>query len=131
MNIYCSLLDLCTILLIDTASNYQNCSEIIILKKFWIKNTSNTFGCIYKYIHTQLVITTLQAGLRPSVSNNLYLCVLILCISGGVFRFKPTADNRFLRSFSWQILFTLTVFCQKSAASKSPKKYCFLLVKVA
>ena len=29
----------------------------------------------------------------------------------------------FLRKFSWQFLFTLRFFCQKSAERKSPKKY--------
>ena len=61
-----------------------------------------------KYIRTYIFgHYNLSGRIIDLVSHTTYICVLILCMSGGVFRFKPTAYNRFLKSFSWQILFTL------------------------
>ena len=51
------------------------------------------------------------------------LCVLILCISGGIYSLIPIANNRFITIF-----YLRSEFCQKSVEKKSPEKYFLLLV---
>ena len=50
------------------------------------------------------------------------LCALILYMSGGTYSLKSTPNNRFVRSISWQFVYSQS-FCQKSAESKSPEEY--------
>ena len=56
------------------------------------------------YVHTKLVITTLQSPLM--------LCVLILYISGGTYSLKSTPNYRFFKKLFMEILFTFRVFAR-------------------
>ena len=74
------------------------------------------------YMHTQLVITTLQSRLLPSFSHQFIFCVLILYMSGGS-QFRTTD---FLKNFICLLYYTPLSFCQQSAEKPSPKKYLFI-----
>ena len=79
---------------------------------------------IFTYIHTQLVITTLLSGLRPSFSYHLHmLCAFILYLNGGTYTLKSTPNDRFFEKLFMATLFTSQSFCQESPERKSPKKY--------
>ena len=56
------------------------------------------------------------------------LCVLILYISGVTYSLKSTPNDKFFEKLFMAILFTLRVFCQKSAEWKSPTIYCLYFV---
>ena len=56
------------------------------------------------------------------------LCALILYMSGETYSLKSTTNDRFFDKLFMAILFTLRVFCQKSAERKSLKKYFFYFV---
>ena len=75
------------------------------------------------YIHNIYIIDP-SARIINLVSHS----TLIVCVNfihkWRHLQFEVDSERQiFLRNFSWQFYFTLSVFCQKSAERKSPKKY--------
>ena len=57
---------------------------------------------LYIYLHTELVIKTLQSELWPGFFQLLMSFVSILCMSGMTYSLISTLNYRFLKNFSWQ-----------------------------
>ena len=82
----------------------------------------------YTYIHTY-IISRYDSSVKMTayLLTPLTLCALILYVSGGTYSLTSTPNDRILRKiFHGKFIYSQNV-CQKSAESKSPKKY-FILI---